>query len=76
LALKPKEIWAIRIRLQVDEWIRDLALFYLGIDSKLERKANPSDPRRFIRKSCHSRPNMGPMAQRKKMACQLSLASH
>jgi len=41
-----------------------------------ERKANPFDPRRFIRKSCHSRPNIGPMAQRKKMACKLSLASH
>ncbi len=28
-------------------------------DPQTERKANPSDPRRFIRKSCHSRPNIG-----------------
>jgi hypothetical protein len=34
-ALKLKEIWAIRIRLQLAEKIRDLALFNLAIDSKL-----------------------------------------
>jgi hypothetical protein len=33
--LKLKEVWAIRIRLQLAERIRDLALFDLGIDSKL-----------------------------------------
>ena len=33
--LKLKEIWAIRIRLQLAENIRDLALFNLAIDSKL-----------------------------------------
>ena len=33
--LKIKEIWAIRIRLQLDQNIRDLALFNLAIDSKL-----------------------------------------
>ena len=33
--LKLKEIWAIRIRLQLSEKIRDLALFNLAIDSKL-----------------------------------------
>jgi len=32
---KPKEIWAIRVKLQLDEKVRDLALFNLGIDSKL-----------------------------------------
>ncbi len=32
--LKLKEIWAIRIRLQIDENQRDLALFNLAIDSK------------------------------------------
>ena len=32
--LKLKEIWAIRIRLQIDEKQRDLALFNLAIDSK------------------------------------------
>jgi integrase len=33
--LKLKEIWAIRIRLQISRQIRDLALFNLAIDSKL-----------------------------------------
>jgi integrase len=33
--LKPKEIWAIRIRLQLGHRTRDLALFDLAIDSKL-----------------------------------------
>jgi integrase len=32
---KLKEIWAIRIRLQLSDRTRDLALFNLGIDSKL-----------------------------------------
>ena len=33
--LKPKEVWAIRIRLQILKKQRDLALFNLAIDSKL-----------------------------------------
>jgi hypothetical protein len=33
--LKLKEAWAVRIRLQLAERTRDLALFNLGIDSKL-----------------------------------------
>lgn len=33
--LKPKDVWAIRIRLQIDSSTRDLALFNLAIDSKL-----------------------------------------
>src|SRR6202140_3556037 len=33
--LKVKEIWAIRIRLQLDHRMRELALFNLAIDSKL-----------------------------------------
>jgi integrase len=33
--LKLKEIWAIRIRLQLDNKVRDLAMFNLAIDSKL-----------------------------------------
>jgi len=33
--LKLKEIWAIRIRLQLAKRIRELALFNLAIDSKL-----------------------------------------
>ncbi|WP_036217184.1 tyrosine-type recombinase/integrase [Massilia sp. LC238] len=35
LPLKLKEIWAIRIRLQLAERLRDLTLFNLAIDSKL-----------------------------------------
>ncbi len=35
LPLKLREIWAIRIRLQLSEQLRDLALFNLAIDSKL-----------------------------------------
>jgi integrase len=35
LPLKPKDIWAIRIRLQMAHRTRELALFNLGIDSKL-----------------------------------------
>ena len=33
--LKPKEVWAIRIRLQIEDKVRELALFNLAIDSKL-----------------------------------------
>jgi integrase len=33
--LKLKDIWAVRIRLQIASRIRDLALFDLAIDSKL-----------------------------------------
>ena len=33
--LKPQEIWSIRVRLQLAEKIRDLAIFNLAIDSKL-----------------------------------------
>jgi integrase len=33
--LKPKDVWAIRVRLQLEGPKRDLALFNLAIDSKL-----------------------------------------
>ena len=33
--LKPKDVWALRVRLQLQGWKRDLALFNLAIDSKL-----------------------------------------
>jgi hypothetical protein len=35
LALKPLHVWGIRIRLQVANKSRDLALFNLALDSKL-----------------------------------------
>ena len=33
--LKLKDIWALRVRLQMERRVRELALFNLGIDSKL-----------------------------------------
>ena len=33
--LRPKHVWAIRTKLQMEQQIRDLALFNLAIDSKL-----------------------------------------
>jgi integrase len=33
--LKPKDVWAIRVRLQLEHRVRDLALFNLAMDSKL-----------------------------------------
>ena len=33
--LRPKHVWAIRTKLQIDQLPRDLALFNLAIDSKL-----------------------------------------
>ena len=33
--LRPREVWAIRVRLQLEKRKRDLALFNLAIDSKL-----------------------------------------
>ena len=34
---KLKDIWALRVRLQMENRVRELALFNLGIDSKLAR---------------------------------------
>lgn len=34
-ALKPKEVWAIRVQLQLEKRRRNLALFNLAIDGKL-----------------------------------------
>jgi len=33
--LKPQEVWSVRVRLQLADNKRDLALFNLAIDSKL-----------------------------------------
>ena len=33
--LKPKQVWAIRLHLQREERLRDLAMFDLAVDSKL-----------------------------------------
>jgi len=45
LPLKLKEIWALRVRLQLANKKRDLALFNLAIDSKLTTYRN----RQFIK---------------------------
>ena len=34
---KVKDIWALRVRLQMESRVRELALFNLGIDSKLKQ---------------------------------------
>ena len=33
--LKPKQVWSIRLNLQREQRLRDLALFDLAVDSKL-----------------------------------------
>ena len=33
--LRPREVWAVRVRLQLEKRKRDFALFNLAIDSKL-----------------------------------------
>jgi len=48
--LKLKEIWAIRVRLQLWSQVRDLAMFNLAIDSKL-RACDLTKPR--MRDVCH-----------------------
>ena len=50
--LKLKEIWAIRVRLQVFSRTRELALFDLGIDSKL-RESGVGSTARLDRGGCH-----------------------
>jgi hypothetical protein len=49
---KLKEIWAIRVRLQLASRSRDLALFNLAIDSKL-RACDLMQPK--VRDVCHGR---------------------
>ena len=39
--LRPKDVWAIRVRLQLEGRKRDLALFNLAIDSELRGTAGP-----------------------------------
>jgi hypothetical protein len=49
---KLKEIWAIRVRLQIFRRTRELALFDLGIDSKLRvRPAQAEGSRRLSRRA-------------------------
>jgi hypothetical protein len=53
--LKPKEVWSIRVRLQLEERRGDLALFNLALDSKLRgcdlvRPVPPKSPLRRCRR--------------------------
>ena len=52
--LRPKEVWAIRIRLQMKRRNRDLAMFNLAIDSKL--RGYVTRRRRMSSKRCGSVP--------------------
>ncbi len=38
--LQPKNVWSIRVRLEMSGAIRELALFNLAIDSKRHRQLN------------------------------------
>jgi len=49
--LKPKDVWAIRVRLQLQNRARDLALFNLAIDSKLRATCEPFNCSSGIRSS-------------------------
>ena len=49
--LKPKEVWAIRIRLQLAKRTRELALFNLAIDSKRPRVCQNTHARNGVSKS-------------------------
>ena len=40
--LRPKHVWSIRTKLQIEGRARDLAMFNLAIDSKLRGGARPS----------------------------------
>jgi hypothetical protein len=42
---KLEDIWALRVRFQMEQRVRELALFSLGIDSKL-RGCSPNHPAR------------------------------
>ncbi len=52
--LKPKEIWSIRVRLQVANCTRDLALFNLALDSKLRACDLVGSRRRTCIRASHS----------------------
>jgi len=40
--LRPKHVWSIRTKLQIEGRVRDLAMFNLAIDSKLRGTSSPS----------------------------------
>ncbi len=41
---KLEDIWALRVRLQMEGQVRELAVFNLGIDSKLRRRHSVEPP--------------------------------
>ena len=62
LPLRPMHVWAIRVRLQIERRLRDLALFDIALDSKLRgcdvvslRLPDILTARRFAKtRNCHS----------------------
>jgi hypothetical protein len=63
--LRPKHVWSIRTKLQIEGRARDLAMFNLAIDSKLRgcdviasgsRMSLPADTRRIAQRSDKRKP--------------------
>ena len=63
--LRPKHVWSIRTKLQIEGRARDLAMFNLAIDSKLRavmsspsgsRMSLPADTRRIAQRSDRRKP--------------------
>ena len=54
--LKPKEVWAIRVRLQLEQSRRDLALFNLAIDKAKGLRPRTAPDQRRVRRD----PGTGP----------------
>ena len=63
--LRPKHVWSIRTKLQIEGRTRDLAMFNLAIDSKLRgcdvvairvEDVAPADTRRIARRSGRRKP--------------------
>jgi hypothetical protein len=52
--LRPKDVWSIRTKLQIEGRARDLAMFKLAIDSKF-RGCNPAHERPLCANSSHPR---------------------
>jgi len=65
--LRPKHVWSIRTKLQIEGRVRDLAMFNLAIDSKLRgcdvvaikvsRMSRPEDTRRIAQRYDRRRPD-------------------
>jgi hypothetical protein len=70
--LKPKDIWAIRIHLQHENQVRDLAMFNLAIDSKLRGCDLVNLRIRNVTPPIRSCPERWLCSERRKGRCNLS----